>query len=78
MKKKVKEGRRPFAGAFGAIFRRRPPRKGRKGAKLAKGIEGVFVSKHGEILSGTACIQQPLFLSLRPLRLCALCEKNSE
>jgi hypothetical protein len=30
----------------------------------AKGREGVFVSKRGVILSGTACIQQPLFLSL--------------
>jgi hypothetical protein len=42
--------------------------KRRKGAKLAKGREGVFVSKRGVILSGTACIQQPLFLSLRPGR----------
>jgi hypothetical protein len=41
-------------------------RKGRKGAKLAKGREGVSVSNRGVILSGTACIQQPLFF------LCAL------
>jgi hypothetical protein len=59
----VKLDRRVVASAFGApclLFLSQR----RKGAKLAKGREGVFVSKRGVILSGIACIQQPLFLSL--------------